>query len=303
MGHSSGAGLLRGLNIELESLVDLVAPSVVRVDDGSRLTATGVIWSEDGLIVSTSHGVERDENLAIEGMGGERLTAVLVGRDPDTDLALLRVNATGLTAIRVAPSEVAKIGHLVLAVARPGNSGLQATLGIITCRMNSQTGGDDEYLLYTDAVLYPGFSGGPLVDVSGQAVGIVNLMFGRGKGTALGVPVIAHTVEALLSQGRVRRAYLGIRTQPVTLTPAVRAAMGREQERALLIINVEPGSPAELAGMLMGDTLVAIDANPILDVDGLRRELRLNHAGLAVTVSIIRGGDARELTVTLGIEE
>src|SRR5579871_7003815 len=184
MTQETSAGLLRSLSSELASVVERVAPSVVRVDDGSRLTATGIIWSADGLVATTSHGVERDENLAVERADGTRLPATLVGRDPDTDLALLRVNASGLPAVqRAAPDDV-KGGHLVLALARPGNAGLQATLGIISARQDSQNDGQDEYLLHTDALLYPGFSGGPLVDVSGQVVGLINLMFGRGKGIA-----------------------------------------------------------------------------------------------------------------------
>jgi S1-C subfamily serine protease len=279
-----------------------VAPTVVRVDDGSRLTATGILWSTDGLVVSTSHGVERDENLAIERADGTRLPATLVGRDPDTDLALLRVNANGLPAIHPAPAEAAKVGHLALALARPGNAGLQATLGIISARQDSQNGGQEEYLLHTDALLYPGFSGGPLVDVNGQVLGLINLMFGRGKGIALGVPVVEHTVETLLAHGRVQRGYLGVFTQMVGLPAGIKAALGREQERALLVVKVETESPAEQGGLLMGDTLLALNGKSLEDVETLRQHLRALRAGHVVTLALARGGELRELTITLGTE-
>ena len=299
----SGAGLLRSLSSELAGVVARVSPCVVRVDDGSRLTATGIIWSADGLIVTTSHGVERDENVAIVRADGSRLPVTLVGRDPDSDLALLRVNATGLPAVQAADAEAAQVGHLVLALARPGNAGLQATLGIISARQDSQNDGQDEYLLHTDALLYPGFSGGPLVDVGGQVVGVINLLFGRGKGIALGVPIVAHTVETLLAHGRVQRGYLGVRTQLVALPASLKSALGREQERALLILQAEAGGPAEQGGLLMGDTLLALNGRPVEDVEALRQQLRSLRAGQAVALSVARGGEARELTVTLGAEE
>jgi S1-C subfamily serine protease len=302
MTHESGAGLLRSLSAELAGVVERVAPSVVRVDDGSRLTATGLIWSADGLVVTTSHGVERDEDLAIERADGTRLSATLVGRDPDTDLALLRVNATGLPAVQQASADAARVGHLALVAARPGNAGLQVTLGIISARQDSQNDGQDEYLLHTDALLYPGFSGAPLVDMSGQVVGLINLMFGRGKGIALGVPIVAHTVETLLAHGRVQRGYLGVRTQLVALPAALKATLGTEQERALLLVQVEAGGPAEQGGLLMGDTLLTLNGNAVQDVETLRQQLRALRAGQAVTVGIARGGEPRELTVTLGAE-
>ncbi len=302
MTQETSAGVLRNLSSELASVVERVSPSVVRVDDGSRLTATGIIWSADGLIVATSHGVERDENVEVERADGTRLAATLIGRDPDTDLALLRVTAAGLPAIQSAAADAAKVGHLVLALARPGNGGLQATLGIISARQDSQNNGQDEYLLQTDALLYPGFSGGPLVDMNGEVVGLINLMFGRGKGIAVGIPVVAHTVETLLAHGRVQRGYLGVRTQLVALPSALKATLGTEQERALLLVQVEAGGPAEQGGLMMGDTLLALNSLPVQDVETLRQQLRALRAGQAVTVSIVRGGEPRELTVTLGAE-
>jgi S1-C subfamily serine protease len=293
-------GVLASLSSELASVVERVAPSAVRVEDGSRLTATGIVWSADGVILTTSHGVERDEDLAIETADGARHAATLVGRDPGTDLAVLRVQATGLPAIpRADPADV-KVGHLVLAVGRPGSAGLQATIGIVSARLETERGGQVGYILHTDAVLYPGFSGGPLVDTGGRAVGVNNLMYGRGKGVAIGTPVVAQVADALLAHGRVRRGYLGVRTQLVALPEGLRQSLSLTQERALLVVQVEAGSPAEQGGLLLGDTLLGVNEETIQDADELRQLLRSLQPGQAVTLRVVRGGERRDLTVTLG---
>jgi S1-C subfamily serine protease len=303
MTQQTSPGLLAGLSSELADVVERVGPSVVRVDDGSRLTATGVLWSADGIVVTTSHGVERDEGLAIEQGGGTRFPATLVGRDPDTDLAVLKVNATGLPAIQAASPEEVRVGQLALALGRPGDSGLQATIGILSARIETQSKGQAEYILNSDAVLYPGFSGGPLVDVVGRVVGINNLMFGRGRGVALGVPTVTHVANALLAHGRIQRGYLGIRTQLVALPAPLVQSLMLEQERGLLIVQVESGSPADQGGLMLGDILLHIDGSAVQDVDELRRHLRSLQAGQTVSLRVLRGGEARDLSVTLGVEK
>ena len=301
MAQKVTSGILRSLSSELAGVVEKIAPSVVRVDDGTRLTATGLIWSAEGIIVTTSHGVERDEELAVELHDGSRHEATLVGRDEDTDLAVLRVNAVDLPAATQADPAEVKVGHMVLALGRPGTAGLQATLGIISARAESQSGGEPEYVLSTDAVLYPGFSGGPLVDVDGNVVGLCNLVFGRGQGVAVGTPTVAHIVEALL-QGKVQRGYLGVRTQLVGLPEHLQNSQKIEQDRGLLVVQVEQGSPAEIGGLLLGDTLLGIHGQSIHDVDALRRHLRSHRAGQTVSVQILRGGTVQDLNVTLGAE-
>ncbi|MBV9866130.1 MAG: trypsin-like peptidase domain-containing protein [Abitibacteriaceae bacterium] len=291
--------VLVSLSNELANVVERVAPSVVRVDDGSRLTATGIVWSADGSIITTSHGVERDEDLTIELHDGTRHAAKVVGRDHDTDLALLRVDAQNLTPIEHAPNDAVKTGHLVLALGRPGDAGLQATIGIISARLESQSNGQPEYVLHTDAVFYPGFSGGPLVNTNGQAVGLNNLVYGRGRGVALGLPTVTHVADALLEHGQVQRGYLGIRMQLVALPTHLRQSLNLSQEQGLLIVQVENGSPAEKGGLLLGDTLLSFNGHTIEDVEELRHELRDLAAGQNVTLRILRGGEVRDVNVTL----
>jgi S1-C subfamily serine protease len=306
-GTAGTNSLLFSLSSEIAGVVERAAPSVVRVDDGSRLTATGLVWRQDGIILTTSHGVERDEDLAVElagsGESARRLPATLVGRDPDTDLAVLRVQATGLPALEQAGFDDARVGHLVLALGRPGQSGLQATLGIVSARQESQTGDTPEYILHTDAVLYPGFSGGPLVDMRGRVAGVLNRGFGRGSGIALGTPLAARVADALVTRGTVARGYLGVRTQLVALPGPLRATLPlANQERGLLVVGVEANSPAENGGLGLGDLLLAVNGQAVDDVDTLRAHLRAHLAGETVALGIVRGGVRQDLHVTLGAE-
>jgi len=298
----SNTSTLAALSEELAGVVARVGPSVVRVDDGSRLTATGILWSEDGVVLTTSHGVERDDDLAVVA-GGTRLPATLVGRDPETDLAVLRVPAGGLTPVTQADPEAVQVGQLVLALGRPGESGLSATLGIISARQDAQDGGRPEYILHTDATLYPGFSGGPLVNVSGEVVGLTNLGYGRGLGFALGLPILNHVADALLAGGGVRRGYLGVSTQSVPLPPRLRTSLGLTQECGLLVVQAESGGPADAAGLALGDILLGLGGTALDDVDDLRRHLRGLAAGQVVTLNLARGGAAHDLAVTLGARE
>ncbi len=290
--------ILSELSDALAGAVESVGASVVRVDDGTRLTASGIIWSADGVVLATSHGVERDEEVQVELHDGRRLPAAVLGRDHDTDLAALKVEATGLPAVQRASAAEVKVGQLVLALGRPGSAGLQATVGIIGAKVETQTGGKPGYILNTDAVLYPGFSGGPLADVSGRVVGLNNLMFGRGRGVAIGTPVLEHVAAALVAHGRIRRGYLGVRTQSV----AVPASLNPGQEGGALVVQVEPGSPAEQAGLLLGDTILAMGEDSITDVDDLRTVLRGRQAGDAVALRVLRGGAVKEISATLGGE-
>lgn len=292
-GFSGGLAAFSG---ELSKAVAKAAASVVRVDDGTRLTASGVVFSADGVIVTTSHGVERDEELSVVTADGTRHAATLVGRDPDTDLAVAKIEATGLQQIATAEGGVPTVGQIALAVARPGEYGLTATLGLVSNVQETETDGAPEYILSTDAVLYPGFSGGALVNAKGELLGLLNRLYGRGMGVALGTPLLARVVEQIKAHGSVKRGYLGVRTQLVPLPEALRAALNVAQQHALLVLSVEPGSPAERAGLLLGDTLLEVNGKAVEDVGELKRHLL---AGKPVAVTIARGGARQELTATL----
>jgi len=227
---------------------------------------------------------------------GGRHTAELVGRDPDTDLAVLKVEAIGLPALAVADGGTPAVGTLALAVARPGEYGLTATLGLVSNVQETETDGAPEYVLSTDAVLYPGFSGGALVNTRGEMLGLLNRLYGRGMGVAVGAPLVSRVVGQIKAHGNVKRGYLGVRTQLVALPEALRASLNVAQSHALLVLSVETGSPAEKAGLLLGDTLLEVNGKAVEDVGELKRHLL---AGKSVAVTISRGGARQEMTATL----
>ena len=276
---------LEEISVSLTAAVEKATPAIVRVDDGSRFTATGVLWSADGIVVTTSHGVERDEELAVVLHDGSRHAATLVGRDNDTDIAVLKIEgAANLPIIAQGAGVAPKTGALAIAVGNPGGQGITATLGLVSRVYETETDGQAEYVINTDATLFPGFSGGPLLSADGTILGLLNRMYGRGMGVALGTPLVGRVAAALIAHGRMPRGYLGIRTQLVALPESLRAGLAIAQERGLLIAGVGVGSPAETAGLLLGDTLLKIDGEAIEDVEDLRRHLKANQV---VTLTIL----------------
>lgn len=292
---------LQSLSQDLANATESAGRSVVRVDDGTRFTATGVVW-ENGVVVTTSHGTERDEDLAIVTGDGTRIPATLVGRDPDTDIAVLRFEAD-LQPIERANAKEVRPGQIALAVARPGDSGLQVTFGIVGSLVSTVAGGGEGFLAQTDAVFYPGFSGGALVDAQGRFVGLTNLRYGRGRNYAVGVAVVVETVATLLAHGHVPRGYLGVRTQPAAVSESIRQRLSLSQEVALLVVHLETNSPAERDGILIGDAILAVAGQPTTEGDEIRRALRGYAPNREVPVQLLRGGALVEVKVTLGARE
>jgi S1-C subfamily serine protease len=292
--------VLSNLSDALAETVDTASPGVVRVEARDRLPVSGVIWSSDGVIVTAHHGVERDDNIKVGLSGGQTVNATLVGRDPTTDLAVLRAQAGGLTPPSWAEPGSLRVGHLVLALGRPGHN-VRATLGIISALGGSwrtPAGGLMDRYLQTDVVMYPGFSGGPLVDVAGQVVGVNTSALLRGVSLTVPVPTLRRVVATLLSQGRIRRGYLGVGAQPVRLPAALAQSLG--QETGLLLVSVDANSPAEQSGLLLGDTMVALDKEPVRHLDDLLAVLSSDRVSMTVPARIVRGGQIQELTVVIG---
>ena len=292
--------VLQGLSNDLATVVQTAGTGVVRVEARRRLPASGIIWSADGLIVTAHHVVERDEGISVGLPDGRSVPATLVGRDPSTDLAVLRAEATGLTPPSWAEPDTLRVGHLALALGRPGKT-VRATLGVIGALGESwvtPTGGRVEPYLQTDVVMYPGFSGGPLVDASGSVVGVNTSALLRGISLAIPTPTVRRVAEALLAHGAVQRGYLGVVAQPARLPEPLAQRLG--QETGLLVVSVEAESPADGAGILMGDTLVSLNGQALRHLDDLLVILSAAQVGAAVPVTAIRGGQTQELTVTIG---
>jgi len=288
---------LKDLSDDIASLVEKASKSVVRVDARRGRAGTGIVW-DSGLVLTANHVVEQEDDIQV--VADDKSTkATLVGRDPATDLALLKVDGLSAPAMPRAKVEDLRPGQIVLAIGRPGS--LKATFGTISSVSSSWRGwrgSEIEHLIQTNAPLYPGFSGGPLVDVDGRAVGMNSWVFGRGDGRAVAMDVAERVVASLKADGRIRRPYLGIGTQEVPLPDAVKAKA--KQDTGLLIVAVEPQSPADKAGLMQGDTLVALNGTTTNNLEDLYTGLRKAKVGATQTVRVIRAGELKELQVTVG---
>jgi S1-C subfamily serine protease len=289
--------VLSALSDALVAAVEQAGPSVVRVEARDRLPASGIAWSRD-VVLTANHVLERDRDIRVGLADGRTLPAQLAGRDPGTDLAVLRVEAGGLQPMAWVKTDELWVGTLVLALGRPGKNAL-ATLGILSSLdegWRTRTGGWLERYMQTDAVMYPGFSGGPLVDAEGRVLGLNTSALVQGLSLTVPEATVRQTVGTLLTQGRVRRAYLGIGVQPVQLAEVLQQQIG--QAAGLLVMQVDRGGPADKSGLLLGDTLVKLDGKPLQTLEVLLASLNGNHIGGLVPLQIVRAGRLRDLAVT-----
>lgn len=300
---TGGTNALAAFSDALADAVAEAGASIVRVEGRNRQPATGIVWAADGTIVTADHVVERDDDLRVGLPDGTTARARLVGRDPASDLAVLKVDAAGLVPIgRAGPG---RVGSLALIVARPGPD-LMASLGTVSAvsgPLRTRHGGTLDGLIATDATFYPGFSGAPLIVGSGGAVGLATSRFrgGRGNGVVIPISTIERAAAALSAHGRIRRGFVGIGSQPVQLPPALRQQLGLgDQERGLLVVSVEDGGPAAQAGLLIGDVVVAFAGEAVRDPAELRDLLGPERVGQSATVRIARGGQPLALTLTVG---
>jgi S1-C subfamily serine protease len=287
--------ILQQLSDSMAGAVETAGKSIVTVAARRRLPASGVVWSADGVIVTSHHVVEQEDKIKIDLPDGKKVNASLVGRDPNTDIAVLRADSTGLTPPNWAAANEVRVGHLVLAVGRPGND-LQATLGVISALMHRAE--ENKYFAQTDVVMYPGFSGGPLVSATGQIIGLNSSGLMRGASATIQTPTIQYVVESLLQHGKMRRGYLGVGIQPAKLPAGIAEQLG--QKTGALIVSVEADSPAEQGGLFLGDTIVSLGSTRIEDMEDLLGALSGTAIGTSVAVKIVRGGQVHDQPVTIG---
>ncbi len=287
--------ILQTLSDSMAGAVESAGNSIVTVAARRRLPASGIIWSADGVIVTSHHVVEHEDRIRIGLPNGETVSGTLVGRDPNTDLAVIRADAKDLTAASWAEVNEVRVGHLALAVGRPGDD-LQTTLGVISAL--SHIADENKYFAQTDVVMYPGFSGGPLVAVDGKIIGLNSSGLMRGVSLTVQTPTIRYVVESLLKHGKMRRGYLGVGIQPARLPAGLAEELG--QKTGALVVSVEPGSPAEQGGLFLGDTLVALGSHKIEDMEDLLGSLSSTQIGASVTVKLVRGGQIHDVAVTIG---
>jgi S1-C subfamily serine protease len=289
---------LSTLSNQLADAVERAGRAVVQVEGRPRRPSSGVVFAPD-LVVAADHAVEREDDLSVGTADRPALAARLVGRDPASDLAVLRVPGLG-EAPATPASTPARVGQFILAVGRPAARELMASIGIVSAVGGPvrTRGGMLEQYIRTDATPYPGFSGGALVDARGAVLGI--LTTGLAGGVALGVPVAVawRLADTLARHGYITRGWLGIGSQPVRIPAAQRA--GRDHEAGLLIVEVAPDSPAERSGLLLGDIVVALDGQAVADGEHLQALLAGDRVGRTMRLEVLRGGALVTLAVTVG---
>jgi serine protease DegQ len=300
---------LAALSEQMAEAVGRASSSIVAVDARPRVRTSGVIW-RPGVVVSTNHTVRRDEDIIITQHDGRELKATLAGRDAGTDLAVMRLEEDdGTGAVAHTPAQFAdaaalKVGNLVLAVGRAyPERGPSASLGIIGVAGNAWRtwrGGEIDRLIRPDVSIFIGFSGGALVDVEGQIVGINTSGLARGAGVTIPASTVERTVDQLLVQGRVARPYLGVGMHPISLPEKLREKFSLAQGCGLMMLSVEPDAPADKAGIHLGDILLALGDMHVLDTDDVRAALAGNEVGDSVKAKILRGGEVNEVEIILG---
>jgi S1-C subfamily serine protease len=291
---------IREFSQELAAAAAAGGRYTVTVDARGAYAASGVAL-EPQVVLTADHVVEREEEIPIGLPDGKQTRARLLGRDPSADLALLATEARLTVPAEPAPVEPA-VGELVLALGRPTEEGLEASLGIITARggpLATHWGGQLERYLGVDGVHYPGFSGGPLVDVEGRWLGVSVYATRYGAGVVVPAALALSLVDKLKSGG-VRRGYLGIRSQAVELSPPLRQALGRSQESGLLLVGVEEGSPAANSGLMVGDIIAGFERQPVGGHEDLLARLHSSSPGQTVGLETLRAGQLLIVKVSLG---
>jgi S1-C subfamily serine protease len=296
------SSVLEALSNELSSAAEAVGGSVVAIYGRRWMPSSGIQWRK-GVIVTAHHTIRRDEDITVAVDVGKTVKASVAGRDPSTDLAILKLpegTSLPLPAFGDAP---VKLGHFAMALGRSRSSTLVASAGIVgglSGEWQPRRGGRVDQHIRLDLELYPGFSGGPLVNALGTVVGINTRGLARGRGVTIPNATVNRVVDELLEKGHIARPYLGLAMQPVAVPETLRGKV-KDAGTALLVVHVEKAGPAEKAGVQLGDIVTELHGQPSQDTGDILDLLGKLNVGDTIKATALRGGSP--VTVTIKLED
>jgi S1-C subfamily serine protease len=300
---SSAISLWESVSNEFAAAADTVGKAVAAVHGQHRFAASGIQWRK-GVVVTAEHAVRRAEQVRVNFGSDKSFTAAVAGRDPSTDLAVLRLpESATLPVAPVDPAAELKLAQLVLALARSRRGNVVASAGIIgglSGEFHTWRGGRLDQQVRLALELYPGFSGGPLLSAQGKVIGINTTAIARGRAVMIPVSTVNRVVDELLEKGHIARPYLGLAMQPVDVPEALAAKLKTPASRGLLVVQVEQGGPAEKAGILIGDILVALHEQSLQETENLHDALLSARIGTALPLTLLRAGNPVQISITLG---
>jgi S1-C subfamily serine protease len=286
---------------QLADLLDSIAPRLVAVHGRGRGSSSGIVW-RPGLVVTAEEALETDENISITHPDGTQIAATLVGRDPSTDIALLRTQEQPMGEVPFGSTDAIRAGHLALTAGRRPE-GLSAALGIVALAggpWHSLRGGHIDRLLHLDLRLDPRSEGGAALDADGRIIGMT-VLGPRDRVVVIPSETIARVSQQLLEHGRIARGYLGLGLQPVRIDHAVAQSAGLAEPRGLMAISVDPDGPGQRAGLRQGDVLISWNAEPVRSVRGVHHLLGPESVGESIELGLLRAGE--RMTVAIQIRE
>lgn len=299
---SEPKNMLNALSHDLAHVVEQVSPSVVAVNARRHLSSSGVYW-RDGIIVTAAHTIRRTDEISVILANSQSVVTTLAGVDPSTDLAVLKIDNPELSPPLFGDASQLKVGHVVLAVGRGAQRGLNATLGIVGVLSGSWRtwrGGLIDQFIGLDLVLHPGAAGGPLTDSHGRVLGINTLGLSRSMALTIPVSTVNRVVTHLLEKGHMGLGYLGLGMRPIPLPENLKSTLNLSADSGLIVVTVEPDGPGSKAGVLFGDVIVALEGTAVSNIRDLQAFLEPESVGKTIPVSIIRGGKPIEINVTIG---
>jgi S1-C subfamily serine protease len=289
--------------------VETVGPAVVKIDAksgaGRAAGGSGVVFTPDGLVLTNSHVVDRAAQLTVALPDGRSMRADLVGQDADTDLAVIRVSpptSTSLPWAMLGDSRRVRVGQVAIAIGNPYGFHHSVTAGVVSAlgrSLRAQSGRLMDDIIQTDAALNPGNSGGPLVTTRGEVIGVntATILPAQGLCFAIASNTARFVAARLIRDGRIRRSYIGVAGQNVPIPRAIARANQLAVTSGVLVVSVEPSSPATTAGLRDGDVLLTFDGAAVTGIDDLLRRLTDERIGVAVALTILRAGRKRQLTI------